>query len=198
MTIDAGSKVRSAFTEPQGNCIRINLGCGRDHRPGWVNVDGRPPADRIMDLNAHPWDLEDDTADYILMSHVLEHLVDPTGAIREAWRILRGDIGILEVLVPHHRHPNAYAVGHLTMYDENSLNHFIMDLGGRNDADTAFDEAFFHTHYEWPLPWPFALPLSRRFGCDVGLARLRNEYPPARIPIGRPVELHWILFPRKD
>ncbi len=55
--------------------MRLNLGCGSDIRPGYVNVDFRqlPGVDRIVDLSVFPWPFEDESADEILMLDFLEH-----------------------------------------------------------------------------------------------------------------------------
>ncbi|MBI3980342.1 MAG: hypothetical protein HY331_19380, partial [Chloroflexi bacterium] len=50
--------------------MKINVGCGSDYRPGWINIDFRPPADRIGDFTA----MQFTGATEILLSHVLEHL----------------------------------------------------------------------------------------------------------------------------
>ena len=63
--------------------MRVNLGCGRDYREGWVNVD-HPRAETRHDLS---WDFEDPTScpfheDEVGEwegSHVLEHLDNPLG-----------------------------------------------------------------------------------------------------------------------
>ena len=89
--------------------MKLNLGCGSSHRDGWTNVDrwaGCRP-DVVHDLEVLPWPWPDDTADEILMSHVLEHLgQDPAvyvGIVKEVYRVLRLD-GTWTVTVPHPRH----------------------------------------------------------------------------------------------
>lgn len=55
--------------------LRLNLGCGRDIREGWVNSDfiQGPGVDVVADLEKRlPWD--DNTFYEILISHTLEHL----------------------------------------------------------------------------------------------------------------------------
>lgn len=56
----------------------LNLGCGEDYRPGWVNVDrdptGRLDVDRRFDIFEVPWPLESSSVGLVYMRHVLEHV----------------------------------------------------------------------------------------------------------------------------
>lgn len=81
--------------------MKINLGCGHDKREGWVNIDSRKDAkpDIVADLEK-PLPLESDSADEILLRHVLEHVKDPMSLIDECYRILKKG-GKLEVITPH-------------------------------------------------------------------------------------------------
>ncbi|MFN8721595.1 MAG: class I SAM-dependent methyltransferase [Rhodospirillales bacterium] len=89
--------------------MKLNLGCGGDRRDGWLNVDAWPGCapDLVHDLEALPWPWADDTADEILMSHVLEHLGRDravyVGIVKEVHRVLRPG-GLWTVTVPHPRH----------------------------------------------------------------------------------------------
>ena len=56
--------------------MKLNLGCGREYRPGWTNVDRDPlvAPDVVFDLESAPWPFPDDCADQILFKFVLEQL----------------------------------------------------------------------------------------------------------------------------
>jgi predicted SAM-dependent methyltransferase len=76
--------------------LRLNLGCGSDLRDGYVNVDDGsmwpdvlPPSVIAHNLNQFPWPFDDNSADEILMWHVLEHLQDTGAVMREVCRILK-------------------------------------------------------------------------------------------------------------
>lgn len=79
---------------------RVNLGSGEDYKADWLNVDynDRYDPDIVHDLN-EPWPFPEAAFDYILASHVFEHLDDPFFQFAEAARVLR-DGGRLEVRVP--------------------------------------------------------------------------------------------------
>jgi SAM-dependent methyltransferase len=81
---------------------RLNLGCGRFPKHGYVNVDWRagPGVDVIHDLSKIPYPFEDETFDLIEADHVLEHLPEIFVVMRELHRILQVG-GRLVLHVPH-------------------------------------------------------------------------------------------------
>jgi predicted SAM-dependent methyltransferase len=70
------------------NEIKINLGCGPDIRPNYINSDILG-GDVKCDLRKFPWPWPDNYADEILMWHVLEHLPDTYATAHEIHRILK-------------------------------------------------------------------------------------------------------------
>lgn len=84
-----------------GKGLKINVGCGANVVPGWINIDlSGPPG-------VFPWDcrrgmpFDDNSADTIFAEHVFEHL-DPDGGgefLRECRRCLRPG-GIVRIVVP--------------------------------------------------------------------------------------------------
>ncbi len=89
--------------------MKFNLGCGNDYKYGWINVDkyvdARP--DYVMDLEVFPWSIADDSADEILLSHVLEHLGGHSdtflNVMKEIYRISKAGAKI-NIRVPDPRH----------------------------------------------------------------------------------------------
>jgi predicted SAM-dependent methyltransferase len=81
---------------------KLNLGCGTDYKEGFVNVDfhSHLQIEVMHDLNVIPYPFADGEFDYILASHVLEHLDRPFVIMKELHRILKKD-GELHVKVPH-------------------------------------------------------------------------------------------------
>jgi len=88
-----------------------NLGCGNNKLKGFLNIDinsGCNP-DKIIDFEIIPWDLPDNSADVILLYHVLEHLGETTkqflSIIKELYRISRHNSTIwITVPYPLHSH----------------------------------------------------------------------------------------------
>jgi SAM-dependent methyltransferase len=82
-------------------CV-VDLGCGaRKQVAGAVGVDREPMdgVDVVADAQERlPFDRA--TVDHVFAIHVLEHLTDLLGAMRELHRVLR-PTGVLHVLTPH-------------------------------------------------------------------------------------------------
>ena len=55
----------------------LNLGCGDKKLPGFVNVDLFGNPDIKHDLNIAPYPFKDNSVDYIISEHCLEHLIEP-------------------------------------------------------------------------------------------------------------------------
>ena len=67
---------------------RLNLGCGKDMREGYINSD-LLGGDVPCDLRKFPWPWPDNHAEEILMWNVLEHMPDTEAAVLEVRRILK-------------------------------------------------------------------------------------------------------------
>ena len=115
--------------------MKLNLGCGFQRLPGFVNVDSHAECepDQVVDLEQFPWPWPDDSVDKIHLSHVLEHLgATPDvylNIIREMFRVCRPNARIT-VIVPHPRsdafisdptHVRPITISGLQMFDQ-SLN----------------------------------------------------------------------------
>lgn len=68
---------------------RLNIGCGYTQRGGRINCDIFPGSNVDVVFDAQKkWPFEDNSASEVLATHVLEHLSDPMGFFKEAWRVL--------------------------------------------------------------------------------------------------------------
>lgn len=85
---------------------KYNLGCGTDKKEGYVNVDKYEifNPDKIIDLEQFPWDIEDNSANEIILNHVLEHIGETTNCflniMKELYRISK-PFAKIHINVPH-------------------------------------------------------------------------------------------------
>ena len=81
--------------------LKIQLGCGRNVKSGWVNIDLSKEADLTVDLRKRI-PLDSDSCALVYAEHFLEHLDYPEPAmslLREVRRILRPG-GVVHIGVP--------------------------------------------------------------------------------------------------
>jgi len=69
--------------------VKLHLGCGRDVRDGWVNIDcyPGPGVDHVVDFATGKLPFDDETVEHSEGSHVIEHLADPLFFMAELWRV---------------------------------------------------------------------------------------------------------------
>lgn len=94
----------------RGERLRLNLGCGRRRRAGFVGVDQTrlPGVDIVADLNEPLSALPDNCVEEIYTRHVLEHVGEFLPLMAELHRVTRPG-GRIEIVVPHFSNPYGYS-----------------------------------------------------------------------------------------
>lgn len=84
------------------NTPKLNLGCEDQILEGFFNIDidFREGVDLAYDLNKLPLPFENSSVEYILCSHLLEHLDNPSEFMLELYRICKNQ-AIIDLYVPH-------------------------------------------------------------------------------------------------
>lgn len=102
LLVTASRKFKASDPEDASDDLKLNLGCGFDIRPGWVNIDLHDlhKPDIVADIT-NLTTIQDNSASYALAQDILEHVhrVRCSTALREWNRVLRLG-GLLEVRVP--------------------------------------------------------------------------------------------------
>ena len=64
---------------------KLNIGCGKNIMKGWTNIDAQylPGVDIVCNFEYEEIDLPDNSVEYFLLSHVLEHVNDSLGLMEE-------------------------------------------------------------------------------------------------------------------
>lgn len=92
---------------------KFDLGCGYKKQEGYIRVDHDAAVlpDIVQDLNIFPWPIEDNIADEIKLTHVLEHLAPLPNDYKQLWqelyRICKNG-AIINIEVPYWLHENFY------------------------------------------------------------------------------------------
>ena len=105
---------------------KLNLGCGRDTKKSYVNIDRMKVdgVDVIHDLNKFPYPFKDNTFDEIYCKHILEHLDDFTLVMDELYRISKNN-AIIHIRVPFYNSYHAFRdPTHKTFFSYDTFYHF--------------------------------------------------------------------------
>jgi SAM-dependent methyltransferase len=111
--------------------MKLNIGCGRNTIPGWVNLDmvTLPGVDCVFDLDNIPrysrkLPFPDDTFDEMQMFHVIEHLSHPLPIMEELWRVAKPGCKLV-IRCPYGSSDNAFEdPTHVRQYFLNSFMYF--------------------------------------------------------------------------
>jgi len=148
--------------------LKLNMGCGHNKRPGFINVDAFAECapDQVADLEVTPWPWPSDCADEVLFIHSLEHMGgDPKvflAIMKELYRI-SADGCVVRIHAPHPRHDNflsdpthvrAITPKMMLLFDR-EMNDRVIAAGGANS------------------------PLARYLGVDFELVQQRVTAEPA-------------------
>lgn len=71
--------------------IKLNLGCGKKHKEGFINIDIHQPADVILKLGIIPLPFKENSIDEIEADNLLEHLSHEEFLflMNDAWRVCK-------------------------------------------------------------------------------------------------------------
>lgn len=107
----------------------LNIGCGTDIRPGYINLDrvALPGIDVVWDISQFPYPFENDYFTSILMINVLEHLPDTIKVMEELHRLCKPG-ATLTIRVPYWNSiQQATDITHVRWFSEFSMDYFDPD-----------------------------------------------------------------------
>lgn len=106
--------------------LRIDLGCGRYKRAGFIGVDkfSVVQPDVVCDFEKEKLPFEDSSVSEIYSSHVFEHIHDIQSVMNEVHRVMAPD-GLLTIRVPYWTSEGAYRdPTHVRFFTEKSFEYW--------------------------------------------------------------------------
>jgi len=142
--------------------VKLNVGCGTDIRPGWINLDSvaLPGVDVCHDLNDMPLPFESNSLDQILCQDILEHIHGYPRLLKDLHRILKPG-GVVDIRVPHFTSKDAYSdPTHVRLFSVWTFVYFSSQHTRNYYFDFAFSELrVVHVCFDRRLgyPWNYLL-----------------------------------------
>ncbi len=125
------------------NPKKLNVGCGRDIKNGWINLDSAniPGVDVVHDIEKLPLPFQDGEFDEILCQDVLEH-IEYIPVLKDLHRILRLG-GKITIRVPHFTSKNNFIdPTHRRRFSINTFDFFVRESRIGEKRDYYFDFVF--------------------------------------------------------
>lgn len=100
--------------------MKVNLGCGTDIKKGFINLDiiKSKGVDVVNNLEKANLPFSSNSMDYILCSHIFEHIHNFKALFLEVKRVLNGN-GLLRITVPYLY--NIVSENHIRFFKYNSF-----------------------------------------------------------------------------
>lgn len=118
--------------------MKLNLGCGRDKKVGYVNVDSSKQVnpDKVWDLEITPLPFEDNSIEEISAEHVLEHVNRFIPLVHDLWRISKNGAKI-NIKVPFYSSWGQYNnPTHVRFFTPFTFNYFCSEYNYSHQVGT--------------------------------------------------------------
>ena len=104
---------------------KLNIGCGRDIKKGYVNLDGSriKGVDVVHNLDNYPWPFPSNYFEEIYSRDSIEHLKDLYRAMQEISRISKNG-AIVRIIVPYWHSSGAFYPNHHYFFNTDSMKFF--------------------------------------------------------------------------
>jgi len=90
--------------------MKINLGCGKDIKKGFINVDKMklPEVDVVCNIEGKKLPFKTNSVEVVVLNHVLEHIQNLELLLKEIYRVCKSNARIY-IRVPYFSHESAFS-----------------------------------------------------------------------------------------
>ncbi|MBO89251.1 MAG: hypothetical protein CMP14_06990 [Rickettsiales bacterium] len=170
--------------------MKLNLGCGNHKIDNFINVDKfvHCEPDEVVDLESFPWPWIDNSADEVVMSHILEHLGQDTNVyfaiIKELYRVCC-DGAEVRIAVPHPRHDDflndpthvrAVTVEGLAMFSKKACDDFVIQKAANTPLAHILEVDFEMEDMKFTLEQPWLSKVQSGVMGDTELLLAIRQY----------------------
>lgn len=151
---------------------KLNIGCGRDIRKDWINLDiaALPGVNVVHNIEKLPLPFEDSFFDEVLCQDILEH-IEYIPVLRDIHRIMK-DGGKLTVRVPHFTSKNNYVdPTHRKLFSVATLAFFV------KEGNVKMPKCNYYFDFHFAKFEKGTISFSRKYIYNIPIEFLINLHP---------------------
>lgn len=165
-------------TRQKNSINRLNLGCGRDVKEGFINIDKEKyeEIDILCNLGHEKLPFGDNSVDYVYAKSFIEHLdtYEMAFLLEELYRVCKHG-AFIEFIVPHYLSPSSCRVFHKQRISEGYFNDYDVNKTHSSLEGKKYFKISWRMNYQRyrPKGMPFflILPCNIYFKLQVVKAR---------------------------
>lgn len=156
----------------------VNIGCNKKKINGFINIDINPNVKPDIVMDATDLKFKDNSIDFIISIHCIEHVKDPDKMIEEIHRVLKVG-GLVELTMPYAYGRIALAKEHINQFKARDF--YLYEKDNRNKSNyqninfEILEIRYIHNYPKYMVPF-WAIGCLLQFCLDNFGRKFRESY----------------------
>ncbi len=148
------NELETRLVQEKNSAVKLDLGCGKNCTPSYIGIDKYPNegVDFVLDIENQPLPFDNNSVDYILSRNCFEHLSSIESIMKEVYRVLKPETGVINIVVPYYKNSSAISPRHKLYFNWHSFDNYCREEtrnleGLENSFELVKRELLFENNY---------------------------------------------------